>query len=131
MSPPQWPDIDALTPAECALFMRGYRLGLLAGAEDAAPADERCDWEHGIACCPGCGAVIQVVARNGKPPRVTDGDGREHYCQRQIAAVLQRHGVDGMAPILKHYGERAPIGAPGVGVPTPAPQPPAPWERWQ
>lgn len=117
MPEPRWPDVDALSDTECAFFMRAYRLGLLAGADLAAPAADRCDWEHGVCCCPGCGAVIQVVNRPGKPPRVTDGDGREHYCQRQIAAALAAQGEPGMGPILQRHAERAPIAAPLIPVP--------------
>lgn len=121
MPEPTWPDIDTLTQHETALIMRGYLLGLIAGERDATAAltEARCDWEHGVCCCPGCGAVVQIVNRQGKPPAVTDGDGREHYCQRQIAAVLAKHGVAGMTPILRKHAERRPIPKDPSASPTP------------
>lgn len=76
-----------------------------------------CDWERGVCACPGCGAVVRVVARAHQAPKVVDGDGREHRCERQVAAVLQRHGVGGMEAILRRHAERAPIARPRPGDP--------------
>lgn len=120
MPAPEWPNVDGLSDAECALFMRGYRLGLIAGEENAqARQDEAgarglldCDWEHGVCCCPGCGAVVQVVNRQGRPAKVVDADGREHFCQRQVAAVLHAHGAPGMLPLLQHHAARRPLVTP-------------------
>lgn len=83
-----------------------------------------CDWEHGVCVCPGCGTVVHVVARFQQPAKVADGDGKEHRCQRQIAAVLQRHGVGGMEPIIWKHGQRAPIAKPRPAREHPGVEPP-------
>lgn len=71
-----------------------------------------CDWEHGVCVCPGCGGVVHVVPRPQQSAKVCDADGREHYCRRQVATVLQRHGVGGLEAIVQRHGERAPIAKP-------------------
>lgn len=87
-----------------------------------------CDWEHGVCVCPGCGAVVRVVARPHLTAKVVDGDGREHRCERHVAAALQRHGLGGMEAILRRHGERAPIAQPRL-----ASEPVAPpiWEAFE
>jgi hypothetical protein len=72
----------------------------------APESDALCDWEHGVSLCPGCAGVVRLVPHAGQMPRVVDADGREHRCQRQIAAVLHAHGLRGMEPILAKHAER-------------------------
>jgi hypothetical protein len=115
---PGWPDLDALSEMECERLLRVYRLGLAAGealaerpvvAQPVTGVAVECDWAHGVCCCPGCGAVVQVVHRSHQTAKVIDGDGREHYCERQVAAVLQAHGVRGLDGLLKRHASRAPV----------------------
>lgn len=70
------------------------------------------EYERGICFCDCCGAVIRVVPRAHQEPRVVDVDGRGHLCERYIAGVFARHGVAGMAPIIRQHGERPVIAAP-------------------
>jgi len=73
---------------------------------DADPGEFVCDWQHGICVCPGCGAIVRVAARPHSSARVVDGDGREHWCSRQVAAVLAKHGVQGLGGMLAKHAER-------------------------
>ncbi len=80
-------------------------------AEEPVPVID-CDWEHGVALCPCCSAVVRIVPRQRFTPRVVDADGRAHYCERYIAAAMQRHGVDGMQPIIDKHADRPVIDPP-------------------
>ena len=89
--------------------------------DDAGPGEFECDWQRGVCVCPGCGTVVQIVPRPGQAAKVADGDGREHYCSRRVAAVLDQHGVPGMGRTLAQHARRPVI----VDPPTPAkPSPP-------
>lgn len=70
------------------------------------PTDDRCDWEHGVCLCPGCGAIVTVLPRPGQAAKVIDLDKREHYCSRTVAATLQRHGLPLMGPQLARHASR-------------------------
>jgi hypothetical protein len=117
---PAWPDVSGLSDDACRLLLTGYQLGLQAGEERAwsrieqvpqatTAAEIACEWERGVCLCSACGAVVQVLGRPHRPAKVIDADGREHYCERQVAAVLQRHGVPGMEPLLRKHGDRRPL----------------------
>jgi len=79
-----------------------------AASPPARPTeDDQCDWEHGVCACPGCGHIVLVVPRGRtRPCKVVDADGREHYCERTVAAALRRAGVAGLTPVLRKYAER-------------------------
>lgn len=67
--------------------------GLPLPVFDSPPAPERCDWEHGVCLCPGCGAVVAVLPRVGQAARVVDLDKREHHCSRIIAGTDRKSVV--------------------------------------
>jgi len=91
-----WDDAPALFDT------RVVHTGIPAGIPD----DDLCDWQHGVCLCPGCGAIVTVLPRPGQAAKVIDLDRREHYCQRQVAATLQRHGLPLMGPQLSRHASR-------------------------
>ena len=89
-----------------------------------APAEAIVDveWERGICLCDCCGAVLRVIPRPHREPRVVDADGRGHLCERYLAATLGRHGVPGTAGIVAAHARR-PVGGPALAPQRPGADP--------
>lgn len=116
------------------------RAGCVACWLDPANLDAHCtetpapivevDYQHGVCFCECCGAVIRVIARLQREPRVVDVDGRSHRCERYIAGTMARHGVEGMAEIVRAHARRPVIAEPYPGTTgEPASEPEPIWKR--